>query len=195
MSRIFGFAAILRLLVVLVVITGLGGCGVSSLSSLYKISQVDLATTDIAQMRFAVQLPNHVLARLQNAELVMRLYATPTEPELSEHFILQFVDIVPGKAGFAAFQRPNTAIRVYRIAAGDIGRFNSIRSKRDNKGRKRQGAMEVGALLCVTAGDSDQPVLVSTFLKAEEIGEFVPLSLNFDMTKTLRDRAKHLPTC
>jgi hypothetical protein len=190
----FGRRATWKALIAIIFALGLSACG-PSLSGLYKLSQIDFKTTDVAQLRFAVQLPKHVLARLQHVELEMRLSATDTQLETGELFFLKPVQSALEQTALQQYQRPDAAIRIYRIGEEDIARFNLVRSARDNDGASRNGSMTLRTQLCRDAEAPAETVLVSSFLMAAETGEFVPLMLNFDAGKAMETAGRQMPLC
>lgn len=163
----------------------LGGCGHVPVTSMYKLSKVDIKTTDIEKLQVAVQIPEAVEVRDEGVTMVMSLKKTDKLPTLYERFELEAVSSANDSPVLAKHQKDYRKILIYRIARSDIRRFNRFRTIQagGEAEKKREGQVSIKTALCRTTGLKRSDIKLSTFLRTSETKEYVPLVLNVKLAE------------
>ena len=175
----------------------LAGCTHMPVMSMIKLAQVDFASTDPAALRAAVKSPLALRPLAQGT--VLRISVKTTDGQnLTQEFALQEVfdqsELLPLRAEIS----PGTHIVVYRISPADLPRLTDFRATALAKPRVRGGAtLSIQPQACRNGEIAPGPILLSTFLRAAEIGEYIALTRDVDL-RTLasgRDLAAVIPPC
>jgi hypothetical protein len=175
----------------------LAGCGHVPVMSLIKLARLDLASTNPAQLRAAVKLPHALQPRTQGMVLRVSVKTTSGQ-ELKQEFALQEIsdpiDLLPLHAELS----PGTHIFAYRIDPKDLPRLTEFRANALAQPRiPGGGTLSIYPQACRNGEIPAGPILVSTFLRAAEIGEYIALTRNVDL-RTLapgHDLAAIIPPC
>ncbi|MEP0519207.1 MAG: hypothetical protein ABJO09_13610 [Hyphomicrobiales bacterium] len=177
----------------------LGGCGHVPVSSMYKLSKVDIETTDVEKLQVAVQIPNAVKVRDEGVTMTMSLRRTDKLPKLYERFKLEQTSSNTTNTVLAKHRKADQKILVYRIARTDIKRLNRFRKIQAGAGDegKRKGQMTVTTAVCRKVDLKRGEIKLSTFLRTSETKEFVPLVLDVNLGEAYpKDEfTKQFPMC
>lgn len=170
------------------------GCGLPPLESIYKLRNVDIFTTDVEKLRVAVQMSDKFVVQWRHVQMVTSLEKTAEQPALIETFILQPVEEQRELAPLDIYRKKGRSIFAFRLAPEDIPRFNAFRLAQNVDGEKRKGSLSIGTEMCRKQNAPLSDVIVSTFIKVAEVGEFIPLTLDIDLAQELGPK-KQLPLC
>lgn len=177
----------------------LGGCGHVPVSSMYKLSKVDIKTTDIERLQVAVQIPKAVKIRDEGVTMTMSLERTDKLPKLYERFKLEQTSNSTTNTVLAKHRRVDQKVLTYRIARTDIKRFNRFRKIQAGEGPegKRKGQMTVTTAMCRKLDLKRNEIKLSTFLRTSETKEFVPLVLDVNLAEAYpkEEFTKQFPMC
>ncbi len=183
------------MLLTLLVLLGLCACSHVPVTSLLKLSQIDLSTTDPAQLRVAVKLPQAL--RPLPRSMVLRVTARRKEgPDLVEGFALREVSALAEGPPLQAEAEPGTRIAVYGIDPAELPHVAAFRAQASAQGAKGGGlALEPQA--CRTGALPSGPLLISTYLRTVETGGYIPLTSGIDLRTVApgRDVAAAIPPC
>lgn len=188
-----------RVLASLCVCLVLAACGHTPIMSIYRLSQLDAATVDIAALRAAVLVPEALRPR----EVTLHLSAnkpggaTPRR----ESFLLQPVD-EPDELRLLVHEAVSGSRHyIFRIAPPDVARAQRFRdgmaADRAASGRKERGSLSIAAKACRAGRLPRGSLLLTTYLKFDPGGAYVPLARDVDLgsyvdEKTLREK---IPAC
>lgn len=186
MDRITTFwLRVLKSTLGLMILLALTGCGLPPLESIYKLRNVDIFTTSVEKLRIAVQMPDKLVVQWQHVEMTTSLAKTATYPVLVEKFILMPVDENRELAQLDLYRKAGRSIFAFRIAPKDIPRFDAFRAAQNVDGEKREGSLSIMTEMCRKDHESLKDVIISTFIKVAEVGEYVPLILDKDISHEL----------
>ncbi|MFK8033628.1 MAG: hypothetical protein AB8B94_05725 [Hyphomicrobiales bacterium] len=198
-NRQFPFLLFLFLSVLAFIAFTLGGCGHIPITSMYKLSKVDVNTTDIEKLRVAVQIPTAVEVRDEGVTMIMSLAKTDKLPKLYERFELENLRQKIRNPVLVKHQKAGKKILIYRLAKTDIRRFNRFRKIQSGggNGENREGQLSISTALCRSTDIERSDIRLSTFLKTLETKEFVPLVLNVKLAEAYpkKEFNKQFPMC
>lgn len=161
----------------------LAGCGHTPPMSLWKLSQVDASTVDIASLRAAVLVPDALRPRI--VTLVLSAPAQSGSAPRTETFVLQRVEEAHELAKLEDETVPGSQHYIYRVGTADVGRIEKFRADvaafRAAGGSSGGGKLSLGAQACRVGLLPPGPLLLTTYLKFESDGEYVPLARNIDL--------------
>lgn len=169
-----------NLLVAAVLAWCVAACSHVPLTTMVKLSRFDLLKTAPDGLRIAVKYPDSI--RIPDGGAQMRLIVTEKssgEVQLKEEFAFTRVDTAAEKAELAGELQTGWRVEVYRLPAGRIAAFKAFQSHltdmRKGDREKVDGSMEISVDACLLSETRPDRIVVSTFLKASELGGFVPL--------------------
>jgi len=164
--------------------TLLAGCGSVPLPSLVALSRIDAQTTDLATLRVAVRLPDAIRPRPGgvNMEVVAMLSG---EPDQKTRFMLTETRDKADLSRLADAARPGFSIYAYRLAPGDIARFDLLRAALSRKRQDgRSGSLGIGIAtkeFCRVGPLPPGPLLSTTYLSTAETRNYVVLTNHLDL--------------
>ncbi len=176
-------------------------CATIPVISMYKLRKFDIATTDVAVLRVAVQMPRYVRISPGGARLVVSARKIDGSYDQSQSFILE--ELVKDSADTTELPRPGSWVDIsgYRVAPKDLGRLRSFRETiahmKKLHGDNVEGSLSVGVDGCIRTALPDGPVLITVWIKSEETGEYVVLLDSLDIRKTMAEanQPMELPQC
>src|SRR5262249_41353919 len=157
----------------------LAGCGSVPLPSLVALSRIDAQTTDLATLRVAVRLPDAIKPRPGgvNMEVVAKVSRAP-DPRTT--FLLIETRDAADLARLADAVRPGFSVHAYRLAPGDVARFDLLRTALSRKRQGgRSGPLGIGIAtreFCRVGPLLSGPVLSTTYLSTAETRNYVVLT-------------------
>jgi hypothetical protein len=182
----------------------LSACGHVPILTIWRMRNFDASKVDPNVVRAAVQVPDNLEPRPHGLKLVFRYWPDGEEArKRAAEVTLQQVASMAEAAAFASKVEPGRHVRVFRIEPDDVARLTALQDemaadRRNGKGRPR-GSLSVNFEVCRTGSLSDQPLLVTTYLRTEAQGPFLTLIEDVDLReyavsegKTLEDEA---PPC
>ncbi|ASP35531.1 hypothetical protein [Labrenzia sp. VG12] len=179
-----------RLLAAAVLAWCVAACSHVPLTTMVKLSRFDLLKTAPDGLRIAVKYPDSI--RIPDGGAQMRLTVTEKsngEVQLKEEFAFTRVDTAAEKAELAGALQSGWRVEVYRLPAGRIGAFKAFQSHLTDMSKgdreKVDGSMELSVDACLLSATRPDRILVSTFLKASELGGFVPLLKDADLRELM----------
>ena len=159
----------------------LASCASVPLSSIVALRRVDFQTTDFAKLRVAVQLPDGIRTQAEGVRMIASISydggATRKETLYLRETNLES-DIPSGaRRGFHT--------RGFSLREADVVRLEAIRAEiAAAKAEQRKGSLGFGieAKEFCRAGElGNGPLPITTFLRAAELPEFIPLLRDFDL--------------
>jgi len=177
----------------------LAACGHTPIMSIYKLSQLDAATVDIATLRAAVLVP----AALRPREVTLHLGVDKPGggAPRRETFLLQPVD-EPDELRLLVHEAASGSRHyIFRISPADVARAQRFRDEiaadRAATGRKERGSLSIGANACRAGRLPRGSLLLTTYLKFEPGGAYVPLARDVDLASYVDEKAlrEKIPAC
>lgn len=173
----------------------LAGCGHVPVTSLLRLAKIDFASTDPAQLRVAVKLPETL--RPLPRSLVLRITVRKNSgQELKEGFVLE-ESLAPAEAlPLRSELETGTHIAVYQISAAELPRLMAFRTTALAQGGSG-GGLAIQPEACRTGVLPLGPLLISTYLRTVETGGYVPLTRAIDLRNVTpsQDIATAIPLC
>ena len=174
----------------------LTGCGHMPVTSMVKLARVDLETSDPAQLRAAIKLPQSLRPRPNGVSL--RIGArVGRAPEEARDFLLREL---PAPAELAREAGAGDHIFVYRIDDADLPRLVAFRAELIAKKGSGQGgsiSISVQPQACKTAELPDGPVYLTSYLRTAKTGSYVTLARDVDLRTIAPEHAivDKMPRC
>jgi hypothetical protein len=170
-----------RVLIALLSALMMAGCASLPLQSAIALRRVDFQTTDFAKLRVAVQFPEFIRAQAEGVKMIATVTYDGEAPR-KESFTLREATL----EGVAPPTAPRGSyVRTYGLRASDSARMDAIRKEivaARAEGRRGSFGIGVEANEFCRAGEiGGGAVMITTYLKAAETPEFVPLLRNFDL--------------
>lgn len=188
----------MRCLCVAMMAVVLTNCGHVPLSSLPKLTQLDIMTLDVEQLRVAVAMPEGLRVRKDSAIIITGIRETTDKPSLEERIILQEVSIDE--------RNPTTAnlpagTQIFRIAAEDLARLETLRAI--VRRRKQDDPDGTKGYLTVTSGACRLdplpigPLFVTTWLKTAKDETYFVVTRNVNLRTVIHARQlqMQIPDC
>jgi hypothetical protein len=173
----------------------LSGCSHVPVTSLLRLSRIDLATTDAAQLRAAVRLPEAL--RPLPRSMVLRVTVRKKDgQELTEGFALQEIPAADEALPLRAEAEAGMRIAVYRIDPAELAHVAAFRTQAVAQ-EAAGGRLTIAPEACRAGELPRGPLLVSTYLRTVETDGFVPLTRAVDLRELARghDLAAAIPPC
>jgi hypothetical protein len=176
------------------VCVALGGCGNVPVTSLIKLARVNLETSDPAQVRAAVLLPQVLRPRSVVLRISVRV---GNAAEQTRDFALRELPVPPELAREAG---GNTHIHAYRMEDADLARLTAFRSELIARKRAGQGgnvSIAVEPHACKTADLPDGPLYFTAYLRTVETVDYVVLARDVDLRSVMPERTipEDIPRC
>jgi hypothetical protein len=167
----------------------LASCASIPLPSLVALRRVDFLTTDLAELRVAIQLPNALRTRADGVKMIATVTfdggARRTEVLLLQEAKLDRDGSMTAKPGFHT--------RGFRLRNVDVVRLEAIRTEIvAARVQGRRGSLGIGIEakeFCRAGEVGDGPVLSTTFLRTSETSDFIPVVRDFDLRSDAQIRA------
>jgi hypothetical protein len=170
-----------RALIALLCSLMIAGCASVPLQSVIALRRVDFQTTDFAKLRVAVQLPEFIRAKSEGVKMIATVTYSGETPR-KETFALQEAKLEEAAPPSAV---RGFYVRTYALRASDSARMDAIRTELlAARAAGRRGSLGIGIEaneFCRAGEIGGAAVLITTYLKAAETPEFVPLLRNFDL--------------
>jgi len=165
-------------------------------TSMIRLARVDFETTDPAQLRAAVRLPQ-VLQPLPHSMVLRVAVAVGRNAPESRDFVLREI---PQPVELAGEVRAEERIFAYRLDDADVPRVSAFRSEliaRKRDGRGGVIAISVVPRACKVTELPDGPILFTTYLRTAETVDYVTVARDVDLRTLLpgRDIAAYTPRC
>lgn len=162
----------------------LAGCASVPITSIAPLMRLDMATTDAAALRVALQLPDGLRSRPGGMvlDLVLKVAGAP---DREEHFLLVDTEGPADLAGLGPMQRSGFTIAAFRVAAGDVPRFRAIQAALiEARGKRLSGSLGFGIAareFCLTGAAAPARLVASTYLLAAESQGWLTVTDQFDL--------------
>ncbi|MEZ5842154.1 MAG: hypothetical protein R3D27_00285 [Hyphomicrobiaceae bacterium] len=192
----FDVASALRWSALGLLAIGLAACGHVPLTSLYELSRFDPLTVDPAVIRAAVRLPEELRPRPDGVTMDIAFEAPGRR--LAERFVLARVGDGAAEPSLRGEVVRGTAVHVFRLAPSDVDRLMALRREISalKAGSGGKGSMSVGAAACRTSARVPKRLLITTWLKFERAGRFVPVVRDLDLTAAAQGaKTEATPQC
>jgi len=178
-------------LVFLVGIT-VSACGHVPLTSIAKLSSFDIETTDPRALRVAAVLPDTIRVAEGDARLDLEIVNTVSgETLLSESLELDEKGTTAEKAELSSELTDGKHLLIFALSEEDLAYFRSfqelIRTRSAAEKKAHEGTLALHVTGCAIKEPGPAPLRITTFLKASELGGFVTLTRNADLSKTLKE--------
>ena len=190
---------VVRLLPCCLIWLMLAGCGHMPVTSMVKLARVDFVATDPAGLRAAVKLPRTIrpLRDQVRLHLVVRL---ASGKEDTQDFRLAEVSDPADLLLPRGEVEGSTHLFAYRLEPAEVARLTAFRDAlKKQQGGGRGGALTISIATeaCRSADLPAGPVLLTTYLRTAETGEYVPLARDVDMRSIVRGRdlVAEMPVC
>ncbi len=170
-------------------------CSHMPVTSMVKLARVDFETSDPAQLRAAVKLPNG-LRPLPNGMVLRIAVKAGKAPEQSRDFALRELPEVPELAADAG---RNAHIFAYRLDDPEVSRLNAFRAELLALKSKGHGSITISVLpqACTTSDLPEGPVYFTTYLRTAETIDYVVLARDVDLRTLMPSRVivDEIPPC
>lgn len=165
------------------------GCSHVPLTSLPRLASLDPATMDLAVLRAAVRAPDALRPVPGGATLTMSFWLAGSETRKSMvSAALEEDSAAAVRAALKADEKAGYRITVFRLsedgrrqleAARD--QVRSLKAREAASGSRVRGALSVGVKGCAATPLPDGPILLSTYLRDQPSGAFIPLVVDLDL--------------
>jgi len=174
----------------------LAGCGHMPVTSMVKLARVDFETSDPAQLRAAIKLPQSLRPRPNGMSLRIAVRVGGA-PEEARGFLLRELPTPPELAREAG---GDSHVFAYRIDDADLPRLVAFRTELIAKKSSGQGgsiSISVQPLACKTAELPEGPVYLTSYLRTAETGSYVTLARDVDLRTIAPEHAfvDKIPRC
>lgn len=163
----------------------LNGCSSVPLTSMLKLSQLDPLTAEAEHIRIGVRLPNTVRVKPHGAVLTMNAVRKDTDATLQAEFLLTEEQNQALRDQLSSAVKTGFEISVFRIATADLDRLQALQQRikawKQRYPDKTQGSLSISVAGCRLDSLSPDNVRVSTYLKVDPEGEFIPLVRDVDL--------------
>lgn len=164
----------------------LSACGHVPLATLVKLNDFDFLKTAPETLRIAVKYPDSIRIPEGAAQMRLTLQEKSSGKMLmKEELAFEQVETPAEKAELAAELQTGWHLEIYRLPKSKIPVFKKFQSRlaaMDTAERdKVNGSMDISVDGCLATDKKPDRIVVSTFLKAPELGGYVPLLKNADL--------------
>jgi hypothetical protein len=179
--------------ILVVAILSLTACTHVPLATMVKLSNFDMLKTDPVRLRVAIRYPDSIKIPDGGATMLLTVKMKAGGAKLLEEEIeFEEVDSKLEKAELASELKQGTRIGIYRIQEENTPFFKSfqklILSKSEVERDKLEGNMSISVSGCKISEQLPEKIHVSTFLKTEELGSYVPLLRDVDLKEVMANR-------
>ncbi len=177
---------------------GLSACGHVPLSSLPALMKIDATTTDLAQLRVTLILPETVMPQPEGVRLTLAVEAQGFH-ETGEFALTE--DLSPqDRAQVAARTKAQGRLMVFRLSDNAVQAVNSFRADMAARAPDAGRKLKVGIAadrLCLLPGGLQGAVLATVFLRTQETRDYVLLLDGVDLRglKESRTVLASMPSC
>lgn len=173
-----------------------GACSHVPLASLPKLARLDPVTADLAALRAAARAPEAIMPTPGGAVLTLSYWRQGEEAKKTTQTVVLDEDPDPAmRAALKGEETSGTRITVFRLPEEGRRRLEAARAEavalkgsEAAAGRKARGSLSIAMKGCARGPLPAGPILLSTYLKMEPEGEFIPLVRDVDLA-TLADEA------
>jgi hypothetical protein len=166
----------------------LSACGHVPVSTLWALRHFDAATVDPALLRAAIRLPDTLEPAPGGVKLEIGWWRNGEEDK--KHmvkFALQETSSPADTAPLAGERRPGTRVLVYRVDPADIATIRAVQAQaREAKAGGAHGSFGVGADACRRGEPGPGPVLMTTWLRVDARGRYLPVVENLDLRESVK---------
>jgi hypothetical protein len=170
----------------------LGACGSVSLSTIAQLSRLNPLSADPSGFVAAVVLPN-AYDLPENSATLGFTWVSETETLGGEFAMRRHGAFAGGSIELG----PDQHVLFFDLAPADAAAIRQAQqdiSQRKNSGVKGEGSFSVFVAPCEAGADG--ALLISTYLRIEEGGPFLPLLRNLDIRQEMADGVlPKLPSC
>lgn len=186
---------------VILVALQLAGCGHMPVTSMVKLARVDLASSEPAELRAALRLPQAIRPMHNQVHLKIAARLANGWEERQDFRLSEIVD--PAERALLRDEvEPGTHLFAYRLDASEVARLTAFREeiKRQQAASGRRGGAVTISVEPAACRSSELPpgaVLFTTYLRTAETGSYVPLARDLDLREVVpgRDLAAEMPLC
>lgn len=159
------------------------------LASLPTLARLDVMTADLAALRAAVRAPDAIMAVPGGAVLSLSYWRAGEEAKKTVLDVVLEEDRDPRAiAALTNEEKAGFRITVFRLPEEGRRRLDMARAEalalkvsEQAKGSRAQGSLSVSVKGCARGALPSGPLLLSTYLRADPGGPFVPLVQNLDL--------------
>ncbi|MCK7613354.1 hypothetical protein [Roseibium sediminicola] len=164
----------------------LSACGHVPLATMVKLSDFDFLKTAPETLRIAVKYPDSIRIPEGAAQMRLTLQEKSSGKMLiKEELAFERVETPAEKVELSAELQTGWRLEIYRLPESRINTFKAFQSRlvaMDKAERdKVNGSMDISVDACLAAAKKPEKIVVSTYLKAPELGGYVPLLKNADL--------------
>jgi len=180
-------------------------CGHVPLATMVKLSDFDVLETAPEALRLAVKYPDSIRIPQNGAQMRLTLQEKSNgKMLLEEELAFERVETGAEKAELTDELQTGWRIEIYRLPRSKIAAFKDFQTRLATMSKaersKVDGSMDISVDGCLASRGKPDKIVVSTYLKAPELGGFIPLLRNADLeemmaSEGLEDGALQLERC
>jgi multidrug efflux pump subunit AcrA (membrane-fusion protein) len=162
----------------------LTACGHVPITTIWALRNLDAATLDPALLRAAIRVPDTLEPAPGGVRLEIGWWRDGEEAKKHEvKFVLQETTQPADTAPLAAERRPGTRVHVYRVDPTDLAGIRAVQAQvRAEKAQSGgHGKVGVGADACRRGEPGRGPVLMTTWLRIDARGDYLPVVVDLDL--------------
>lgn len=164
----------------------LAACGHVPLSTIWALRNLDAATLDPALFRAAIRIPDTLEPAPKGVKLEIGWWRDGDEANKHEvKFVLQETISPADTAPLTAERRPGTRVHVYRVDPADLAAIRAVQAQvqeeKAKSGGHAHGKLGVGADACRRGEPGRGPVPMTTWLRTEARGDYLPVVVDLDL--------------
>lgn len=168
----------------------LAACGHVPLMTLVKLNNFDVLTTEPEHLRVAVKYPDSIRIPKDGARMRLTLREKAGGKVLmKEELAFDRVTSPAEKAELASELQTGRRIEIFRLPPRQVPVFKAFQTRLSSMSKSErdtvEGSLEISVDGCLAAPDGPGRIVVSTFLKAPELGGYVPLVRNADLEEMM----------
>ena len=169
----------------------LAGCSTIPLGSIVQLSRIDMGSTPPEAVRVAFITPREM--RVRDGDMIMNAHMKLVDNsyDVQKTFSLLNDESSPSAIVTQA-KKDAEEVHVFRLKPEDVALFKQMQSVgADAKKRGIKGSFEVGfgSNSCITS-DAKKPIQLSTYLKTQELSDFVVVLDHSDLEGLLKQAGK-----
>ncbi len=165
------------------------GCSHVPLTSLPRLASLDPVTFDLSALRAAVRAPDALRPVPGGATVTMSYWLAGDEAQkVTVAAALDEDDDGSVRAALKADEKPGFRITVFRLSEDGRRRLEAAReevlalkARMATKGSRVRGSLAVGVKGCAASALPAGPIPLSTYLRTEPTGAFIPLTVDLDL--------------
>ncbi|WP_428642296.1 hypothetical protein [Roseibium sp.] len=170
----------------------LPACSHVPLATMVKLADFDLLKTDPESLRIAVKYPDRIRIPDGGAKMMLAVRDKTTgKPLQQEDLAFQKLDSKAEKAELQSELQAGYRLEIYRLPEEKVPAFRAFQAEIASMSKAErdaiEGSMEIGVDGCLVSEEKPDRILVSTFLKADGLGGFVPLLRNVDLEEQMTE--------